>query len=82
MLHDVSYYWVYNLAFHIEAVVVVVFCQLFNSGYDTWLPSRKYIFFQLNNTWKGKLINQIESKSRMRSTFVWIHVQSYHCPIY
>ena len=59
--------------------------QLFNSGYDKWLPSRKYmmlhVFFQLNTTWKGKLINQIESNSQMRSTFVWIHLQSYHCPI-
>ena len=36
--------------------------QLFNSWYDKWLPSRKYMFFQLNTTWKGKLINQIECK--------------------
>ena len=40
--------------------------QLFNSGYDKWLPSRKnmmsHVFFQLNTTWKGKLINQIELK--------------------
>ena len=41
--------------------------QLFNSGYDKWLPSRKYMmshvfFSQLNTTWKGKLINQIELK--------------------
>jgi len=27
-------------------------------------------FFQLNTTGKGKLIKQIESNSRMRSTFV------------
>ena len=40
--------------------------QLFNFGYDKWLPSRKYmmshVFPQLNTTWKGKLINQIELK--------------------
>ena len=59
--------------------------QSFNSGYDNWLPSRKYVmshFFQLNTNGKGKLINQIESNSRMRSTFDWIHVHSYHFPIY
>ena len=38
--------------------------------------------FQLNTTWKGKLINPIESNSQMRSTFVWIHLQSYHCLVY
>ena len=32
-------------------------------------------FFQLNTTWKGKLIYQIESNSRMRPTVVWIHLQ-------
>ena len=40
--------------------------HLFNSGYDKWLPSSKYmmshVFSQLNTTWKGKLINQIELK--------------------
>jgi len=48
--------------------------QLFNSGYVKWLPSRKYmmshVFPQLNTTWKGKLINQIESNSRMRPIIV------------
>ena len=60
--------------------------QLYVYGYDKWLPSWKYmmshVFSQLNTTWKGKLINQIESKSRTRSTFVWIHLHCYHCPIY
>ena len=32
-------------------------------------------FFQLNTTGKGKLINQIESNSRMRSTFVWLNAK-------
>ena len=50
--------------------------QLFNSGYDKWLPSRKYVI--LNITWKGKLINQIEFNSWMHSTFVCRHLQSYH----
>ena len=40
--------------------------HLFNSRYDKWLHSRKcmmsHVFFQLNTTWKGKPINQIELK--------------------
>jgi len=70
-----------------EIIILSTMTQdLFNSGDEKWLPLRKYmmshVFFQLNTTGKGKLINQIESNSRMRSTFVWIHLQSYHCPIY
>ena len=39
---------------------------------NDYLQEKKDVtcFFQLNTTWKGKLINQIESNSRMRSTCV------------
>ena len=53
--------------------------DLFNSGDEKIkLPSRKYmmshvVVFQLNTTGKGKLIDQFESNSQMRSTFFWIH---------
>ena len=60
--------------------------DLFNSGDDKRLPSWKYVmshvFFQLNTTCKGKLIDPIESNSQMGSTYFRIHVQSYHSLVY
>ena len=40
------------------------------------------MFFPLTTTWKGKPTNQIEYNSQMRTTFFWIHGQSYHSPLY
>jgi len=39
---------------------------------NDYLQEKKmsHVIFQLNTTWKGKLINEIESNSRMRSTCV------------
>jgi len=40
---------------------------------NDYLQEKKDVtcFFELNTTWKGKLINQIESNSRIRSTCVY-----------
>ena len=49
-----------------EIIILSTLTQdLFNSGYDKWLPSKQYMMLhvQLNATWKGELINQIESNS-------------------
>ena len=60
--------------------------RLFNSGYDNWLPSRKYMMsYAFSNEILLANVNwliKLNWNSRMRSTFVWIHLQSYHCPIY